>query len=239
MTHRHPPATSPRDFRISGTKMGNVSRPKCIMSTLSIMKLMISWNDHFGSNMSEHFDWCHVLEFTDNMEIVHAKQHFDGIQHLVPLIRVIVKKFHHIFLGTYVPGVTFGKSQRFRFRISKIWSTDFGSKIFDSAVPMNHQNPPSFTKESHVSPTHPILSPYFPPKVHSDAHELYIIVHGMTCGSPQLDVQHVAFWWTVLNEAATCSVDLFWLGPGLNWTNHHYYYLLITFKLVWNGTSTM
>lgn len=35
------------------------------------------------------------------MEIFHAKQHFDGIQHLVPLIRVIVKKFHHIFLGTY------------------------------------------------------------------------------------------------------------------------------------------
>lgn len=57
-------------------------------------------NDHFGSNMS-HFDWCDVVEITESMEMFHAKHHFDGIQHLVPLIRVIVKKFHHIFLGTY------------------------------------------------------------------------------------------------------------------------------------------
>lgn len=182
-------------------------------------------NDHFGSNMS-HFDWCDVVEITDNVEMFHAKQHFDGIQHLVPLIRVIVKKFHHIFLGTYqvslseghdgsVPDLTKSESQ-----IQGFWRKNLRSLCSPYKPAKSTKLHKRITCVTNENPVHHI---FHRPKVHSDAHELYIIVHGMTCGSPQLDVQHVAFWWTVPNEAATCFVDLSGLGPGLTFSKNNHY----------------
>lgn len=178
-------------------------------------------NDHFGSNMSEqHFDWCNVVEFTESMEIFHAKHHFDGIQHLVPLIRVIVKKFHHIFLGTYQVSLS---------EVTTVFVKihGFGRQIFDPAVPMNQQNPPNFTKESHVSPTHPICPPYFP-QTKSPLRCAWVVYHcpwyDMRVASARCPTR------CILVDSVERGCNMFrWLvlvGPGLTFSkNNHYYYL--------------
>ncbi len=92
---------------------------------------------------------------------LNAKQHFDGIQHLVPLIRIIVKKFHHIFLGGFR---LFQICERCH-DLSRLGSRNL-KRICQNlrlSVPMNHQTTSRKNRMCHhLTPDVTIFSTTFP-----------------------------------------------------------------------------